>query len=182
MCLDFPQHHIVLMCEVIQTLKKIKIKGEMDKCVKRQMLKVHSIPHPVCIPWGVGVPCILHRQSSFLKAVVNRVHSMQIAWNMHFLPHTWVRQRIQSSHQSGEIKPCCSSGNPLPRFGGLVLLLTQSGAVEMPPGSCNIPVSSMRGLQNISSILEFWWDTRRENPGYPSRKRSLILCLWGPHT
>lgn len=113
--------------------------------------QLEPLQHPLACVHPMGSRC-----DSFHKVVVNKgVHSMLFA-------HSWVRQRIQSSHQSGEIKPCCSCASPLPRFGVfgvLLLLLTQSGAVEMPPGICNIPV-----LQNISSILEFWGEIRRDNP------------------
>lgn len=57
----------------------------------------------VCISWGPGLPRLLHRQPSFHKAVVNKgVHCMHIAWKMHFFPHTWVRQGIQSNQQPPE--------------------------------------------------------------------------------
>lgn len=60
-------------------------------------------PQPMCIPRGEGVPRLLHRQWYFHQVVANKgIHSIQVAWNMHFLFHTWVRQRIQSSQQPPE--------------------------------------------------------------------------------
>lgn len=57
---------------------------------------------------------------------------------------------------------------------GLLLLLKHRGAVEMPPGICNIHITMMQELQDTSSILEWCCEVRRDTPGY--HKKYVLVC------
>lgn len=173
MCLDSPQHHFVLMCEVTQTKKK---KVVVDKCMKRQMLKVHI--WSLCASPGDQV----HRQPSFHKVVVNKgVHSMHIAWNMHFLPHTWVRQRIQSNQQPPEwweqtLLLLCE---PSPQIWGLDFAAHRVVQSRCQQGSALSLSAQCRGCRTSPASWSSGGNQERDSREHSS-KRSLSVFLWPP--